>query len=153
MRGIGLALLGAALLPLPAVANTGANSGDLNLVCRGKASRDESSKPSLPWDTKREKRVDYEEAVYLRLRSDNTGEAQLPKKMQSAYKESKDGWFPLLDVNRKDNEVNGRVRLHSMYKPKFRIDRITGLLTIYGDLGDFAGECVSFDPAAVTRKF
>lgn len=145
-------MIATALVATPAMAEQDRDAS-LNLICEGSASRDEASKPRLPWDTKRDKRVDYQDSVYLRLRTDNTGEAQLPKKMQSAYKEGKEGWFPLIGVTRDPNLIEGQIRLHAMYKPRFKIDRRTGLLTISGQLGDFSGKCEPYDPNAGSRKF
>lgn len=142
-----------ALAGIVAASGVQAQEPSLDLVCRGKVGRNESSHTvPLPFD-KADRRVDYDDSTHLRLRPDNTGEVRIPKKMQPAYKESKDGWFPLINVTRSGDLIRGKVRFHSMYKPKFQVDRVTGLLTIYGQLGDFAGDCSAFEPNEPKRKF
>jgi hypothetical protein len=52
-----------------------------------------------------------------------------------------------------DNEITGMVRIHAMNKLKFRLDRLSGVVTIDGPLANFSGRCEPYDPATVVRKF
>lgn len=131
----------------------------ISLICPGTAEKDGSSTTtaivggSVGIATSGT-RVDFDDSVSFRLNEDGTGSARLPKRIQPMYKQGgKDGWFPLVNVKKTDDEITGQVRFHSMYKPRFRLDRITGQIVLTGDLGDFSGQCQAFDPATVQRKF
>jgi hypothetical protein len=102
----------------------------------------------------RSERIATEDSVLFSIAGDNTGSARLPRRLQSAYKEAnKDGSFRLVEVVRAESEITGKVRLHGMYKPRFRLDRLTGVATINGSLGSFSGRCEPYDPATAQRKF
>lgn len=125
-----------------------------HLICTGAASKEEDTETlsSLLSGTSRPERVETQDSVTFRL-TDTGGEARLPKRIQSAHKEDREGWFPLVEFKRADDEITGKIRLHSMYKPRFRLDRLTGQVNINGTLGDFTGTCQPYDPATVERKF
>ena len=66
----------------------------------------------------------------------------------------KDGWWTLTDVNISDSEISGRFSLNPINKPRVRIDRRTGDLSIegFGKTG-FRGACEKFEPSPAERKF
>lgn len=139
----------------PAVAPPAAPA-PIFLVCAGTTSKDQSvgDIAALLSGSSTSQRVDLGDIVRFQINGDNTGKASVPKRIQSGYKENyKEGWFPLSSVATGPNEFSGSIRMHSMYKPKFRIDRVTGLVTIRGNLGDFSGKCEPYDPAGSTRRF
>jgi hypothetical protein len=128
----------------------------LNIVCTGTALKDESVGTTLDFlaGNVRTEKVGTMDSVSFQINSDNTGTGRLPRRLQSPYREANpDGSFRLIEVVRGQDEITGKVRLHAMYKPKFRLDRITGVLTLNGSLGDFSGRCEAYDPATVQRKF
>jgi hypothetical protein len=61
------------------------------------------------------------------------------------------GWYPIekLDMNAK--EITGVVHINFLSQPKFRIDRMTGALSLSGGAGDFAGNCSAIDPNAKAK--
>ena len=134
----------------------GEPSAPINLICTGTALKDErvGSALDLVSGNGRTERVGSTDSVSFQLNPDNTGTARLPRRLQSPYREANsDGSFPLIGVVRGRDEITGRVRLHANYKPSFRLDRITGVVTLTGVLGEFSGLCETFDPATVQRKF
>lgn len=145
----------AAILLLASAGAQATEPKAIDLICIGTASSDQSigTISSLLAGESHVQRVGSEDSITFHIDPANTGEARLPKRIQSAHKEDREGWFRLIEVVRAPNEITGRVRLHSMYKPKFRIDRITGLVNLSGNLGDFSGRCEAYDPATVQKKF
>lgn len=141
------------MMAAPAIA---ADDGTIDLICVGTASKDQEvgTIGSLLSGESNVQRVDSADSVRFHLTPSDTGTALLPKRLQSAYKEANDdGSFPLLKVARTRDEITGQIRLHAMYKPKFRLDRISGIVTITGTIADFSGKCEPYDPATVQRKF
>jgi hypothetical protein len=122
----------------------------------GTASKDERVGTTLELlsGSARTERVGSTDSVSFQLNPDNTGTARLPRRLQSSYREANpDGSFRLIEVMRGQGEITGKVRIHANYKPRFRLDRITGVVTLNGVLGDFSGRCEAYDPATVQRKF
>ena len=143
-----------ALLAAPASAQNVDSA--IHLMCVGQALKDETVGGTLDLmaGKARTERVASEESVLFRIDGDNTGSARLPPRLQSPYREPNgDGTFRLIEVSRSSEEIAGRVRLHANYKMKFRLDRLTGVATLNGVLGDFSGRCEPYDPATVQRKF
>jgi hypothetical protein len=48
-------------------------------------------------------------------------------------------------------EITGVVHINFLSQPKFRIDRMTGKLSLSGGAGDFAGDCNAIDPNAKAK--
>ncbi len=158
-----LAMLTASLFTLtalvaPAFAEE-ASPGPTNLICSGTAAKDQSTTSygsvlgsGQVGIVNSERRINFDDSISVRLTSTG-GEARIPRKLVGAYHEDRNGWYPLIEVQRNDDEITGKIRIHSMYKPRFRLDRITGLMTMNGTLGDFSGQCQAYDPDKVERKF
>lgn len=128
----------------------------INLVCTGTAQKDERVGTTLDFlgGTARTERVGTRDTAIFLIKRDNTGTVRMPDRLQSPYKEAnQDGSFNLLKVAKTENEIAGQIRLHANYKPKFRLDRLSGVVTINGVLGNFSGMCERYDPATVSRKF
>lgn len=152
--------------PLVVHANPQARSGradpdreqSINLSCPGTVSVDRSSTTSLFSGgsfgiATGTKRIDFEDSVNVLVRTDNTGEARIPRKLLPLISDGGSaGWFPLINVSRTSSEISASVRMNANYKPKIRIDRMSGRITLQGALGDFSGACEAFD-AAKQRKF
>lgn len=150
-----VAIIGLALSPTAAAMAQPANA-PINLMCVGTALKDETVGGALDLlaGNGRSERIATEDSLFFTIASDNSGAARLPRRLQSGYKEAnKDGSFRLIEVARSDTEITGKVRLHSMNKMRFRLDRLTGTVTVNGPLGDFSGRCEPYDPATVQRKF
>lgn len=127
----------------------------INLICTGASFKDETvgSALDLMAGNGRTERVETANSISFAI-TGNAGTARLPRNMLSGYREAnKDGSFNLVKVEVAENEITGQVRIHGMNKPRFRLDRLTGTVTIDGVLGDFSGRCEPYDPATVQRKF
>jgi hypothetical protein len=61
------------------------------------------------------------------------------------------GWYPIENLDMNDKEITGVVHINFLSQPKFRIDRITGSLSLSGGAGDFAGSCSAIDPNAKAK--
>lgn len=143
---IGLAALA---LAAPVQAQT------INLLCVGQSSKDErvGSTLDLLAGQGRTERVGKANSISFTIEG-AAGSARLPDSMLSGYREpSADGSFGLIKVKAGENEITGQIRINANNKPKFRLDRLTGIVTMDGVLGDFSGKCEPYDPATVQRKF
>jgi hypothetical protein len=128
----------------------------INLICTGTALKDERVGTTLDFigGNVRTERIGTQDTIRFTIEAGGTGTAYLPGRLQSPYKEAnKDGSFNLMRVVQTNNEITGQIRLHANYKPKFRLDRLSGVVTVNGVLGEFSGTCERFDPATVERKF
>jgi hypothetical protein len=132
-----------------------ATAAPVNLICTGTALKDETVGGALDLmsGNGRTERIASEDSVTFALAGEG-GTARVPRRLQSAYKErNADGSFNLVKVATSDNEITGMVRIHAMNKLKFRLDRLSGVVTIDGPLANFSGRCEPYDPATVVRKF
>ncbi|MXO63429.1 hypothetical protein [Qipengyuania oceanensis] len=82
-----------------------------------------------------------------------TGRLRMPRTMLPSIRGGEDGWFELRNVAIKDNEITGTVAVSIINKPKFRLDRYTGTISISGKAGDYTGQCQRYDPAQMERQF
>lgn len=64
------------------------------------------------------------------------------------------GWWKLDQLDVGESEIVGRFSLNLLNKPRVRIDRRTGLISIKGFAGlAFDGKCQKFDPDPAARQF
>jgi hypothetical protein len=63
-----------------------------------------------------------------------------PAMLPRLVAKSNNGWFPVYDLVLGKDEISGRYRLNSMNKPRFRIDRRTGVIEETG-ASYFHGVC------------
>jgi hypothetical protein len=61
------------------------------------------------------------------------------------------GWYPIENLGMNDKEITGVVHINFLSQPKFRIDRMTGSMSMSGGAGDFAGSCTAVDPNAKAK--
>jgi hypothetical protein len=81
--------------------------------------------------------------------SSGTGRMRIPEPMiPPLLSGDSDGWYPIEDLFANDREITGVVRINMLNKPKMRIDRMTGKLSMSGGLSDFAGDCRAVDAQA-----
>jgi hypothetical protein len=83
----------------------------------------------------------------------NMARIKLPSAMKPLISSDQSGWFAVNDFFMNDTEITGIVKINGLNKPKLRIDRSTGIITVANGLNDFTGSCelVTHDPAK--RKF
>lgn len=61
------------------------------------------------------------------------------------------GWYPIENLDMRDKEITGVVHINLLSQPKFRIDRMTGTLSLGGGAGDFSGSCSAVDVNAKAK--
>lgn len=96
--------------------------------------------------------VGFEDQVNLWIDGEE-GQIRMPRSMLPAIRGGEDGWFKLKSVEVKEREITASVAVNPLNNPKVRIDRITGMISVSGKAGDFAGQCQKYDPSTVERAF
>jgi len=148
----------------PAAAQPAAGDADvINLVCVGQGEKLASAPTSsLEWDRYDHKyRVKsgyetsmrgFDTAITLQIQADD-GRIRLPEKLIPPINSGGDHqhWWQLDDLIVGTNEIRASYRLNGLNKPKIRIDRTTGAITIKGTGQDFSGQCDKVDAGA--RRF
>ncbi|MET0373152.1 MAG: hypothetical protein ABW128_02715 [Rhizorhabdus sp.] len=160
-RALILAAMAAALPGGTATAQT--DDSTINLVCVGRGERMASGyTSSLEWDRYDHKyrtksgiateMRGFESAVTVQIQGED-GRIRLPDKLIPPLNSGGDHqhWWQLSDVIVGQNEVRASYRLNGLNKPKVRIDRQTGEISIKGTGQDFSGICDKVD--AGQRRF
>lgn len=94
----------------------------------------------------------FADEVSVRL-DDADPRIRLPRSMLPPARGGKDGWFKIKNLKITDQDITGSAAVNFINNPKFRLDRITGSISISGKAGDYSGRCEPFDPATAPRKF
>lgn len=81
------------------------------------------------------------------------GQVRMPRSMVPPLHGGSGGWFKIKSLRVTENEITGSVGVNFANRPKIRIDRITGNISISGKVGDYSGRCSKYDPATVQRAF
>jgi len=151
------------LLCLPALALAQDATGKMNLVFTGSGSvtaNQTSFENRYNFKTKR-----YENGIststgkkpfsgsgYVEIYQ-GTARIKLPRPMMPLMSGDNDGWFPVNDFFMNDREITGTIRINALNKPKLRIDRNTGIITINGGFSDLSGTCELVHEDTAHRKF
>ena len=161
MRKYTFALMALAM-PVSAAAQSepGPNpEAEMNLVCAGAGSATRDNNGGLfgssgggVFGSFGKRDVDFEDQVNLWLEADQ-GSLRMPRSMLPTVRGGNDGWFGLRNVEYSEHEITATVTVSIINKPKLRLDRYTGAISISGKSGDYTGKCEKFDPAAVERAF
>ncbi|MER2009865.1 MAG: hypothetical protein ABS939_20720 [Psychrobacillus sp.] len=77
--------------------------------------------------------------------SSNTVRMKLPHELIPLLNKAQDGWLTLENTFVGDKEITGVLHLNALNKPKVRIDRVTGQLSLSSGLEDFNGNCNKVD--------
>lgn len=77
--------------------------------------------------------------------SGSTVRMKLPHEIVPPLNKAQDGWFTLENTFIGDKEITGILHLNVFNKPKVRIDRITGQLSLSSGFQDFNGNCNKVD--------
>ena len=97
---------------------------------------------------------DYQDQVGVEISADGAGRIRVPDGLKPRLRSGgEDGWWPLKDMEVRDNEINAKFSMKFMNHPTLRIDRITGHINITGKAGSFRGTCDPYDPAKSQRRF
>ncbi|CAB3798325.1 hypothetical protein LMG28688_04701 [Paraburkholderia caffeinitolerans] len=70
---------------------------------------------------------------------------KLPHDLVPKLNSAQEGWFALENAFVGDREITGILHLNALNKPKVRIDRMTGQLTLASGFEDFSGSCAKVD--------
>jgi hypothetical protein len=145
----------ATMIAAPAFAE---GNGNLNLLCMGQGEvLTTQSKNELVWDRYDHKyrsrsslgsaMSQFDSAVTIQISGDD-GRIRLPKKLIPPINSGGDDqhWWQLTDIRMGSNEIDASYRLNGLNKPKVKIDRTTGLISIKGTGQDFSGRCDVVDP-------
>lgn len=81
------------------------------------------------------------------------GRIRMPRAMLPPLRGGEDGWFKLGGIKITDQEITATVRVNFMNKPKLRVDRYTGAISISGKAGDYSGRCQRFEPEETEQQF
>lgn len=156
-------LAAAALISAPTVGYAqGPLTGRLDLACMGGGSANKVAQATAnAWDSNGNyggasvvgtRTVGFEDQVNLWIDGEE-GQIRMPRSMLPAIRGGEDGWFKLKSVEVKEREITASVAVNPLNNPKVRIDRITGMISVSGKAGDFAGQCQKYDPSTVERAF
>lgn len=134
-------------------------TASLNLVCRGAGSATRENSGGLfggngggVFGSFGKRDVGFEDQVNLWVEG-AAGSLRMPRSMLPAIRGGKDGWYDLRNLQTTDQEITATITVSIINKPKVRLDRYTGAISISGKSGDYTGVCEKFDPAKVERAF
>jgi hypothetical protein len=71
-----------------------------------------------------------------------------PVLFPSIYLSDKSEWLDITEIAMNDREITGEFKVTILSKPDFRIDRVTGEITISDSSVNFTGACEKVDPNA-----
>ncbi len=139
-----------------------APEGRLQLTCRGGGTANKQDSTSAyagdnagnsAWATVQGRRAEgFEDQVDLWIEN-GEGRVRLPRTMLPPVRGGEDGWFKLNDIEMGDAAITASAAVNFINKPKLRVDRHTGVISIDGKAGHYVGQCEKFDPAAQPRRF
>jgi hypothetical protein len=61
--------------------------------------------------------------------------------MLPAFHGGSEGWFKLKNVVADARSIHASAAVNFMNNPKVYIDRVTGMISISGRVGDYSGQC------------
>lgn len=153
MKCVGFAAI--AIIPSVAAAQTNAQQ-PLNLTCLGGGSANKATGATAfsRFGTATiigRSREGFNDQVDLRLFAGDD-RIRLPRTMLPAWHGGEDGWFKLKNVKADTRTIRGEAAVNFANHPKVYIDRVTGTISITGNVGSFSGEC-QVDDANAPAKF
>lgn len=146
------------MVAAPALAQSEPADDAINLICLGQGEKLGSGYVNtLEWDRYDHKyrtrsgvqteMQSFSSAVTLQIYGDD-GRIRLPEKLIQPLNSGGDHqhWWQLDDLIVGADEIRASYRLNGLNKPKLRIDRKTGEISIKGTGQDFSGTCDKVDP-------
>lgn len=124
---------------------------DMHLICYGEGEKPSvQSVPTFHWSRRHHEletdyatimtRREFDSMVQIDIHGDE-GHIWLPKKLiPPIHSRGHDGWWDLQDLEVGYSEITGKYRLNGLNKPKIKINRQTGHISING-IEDFRGTC------------
>jgi hypothetical protein len=143
---------------MQAAAADGAGAPELNLICRGRGTtmaqvgsqstvvRDNYGN-AVAGQSVQQGLVDYDTTAGFRL-SQGIATMRLPTMLLPPMHGGRGGWLKVKNLRIADTEITGKAAINFMNNPTFRIDRVTGELSIQGG---FQAQCEPQD--VTTRRF
>lgn len=136
------------------------DSGRFDLVCTGGGAANKiDTTTAQAWDNsgnsaqgtaQMRSRVGFADQVDLWVEG-GEGRIRLPRVMLPPLRGGKDGWFELKDVKITADAITASAAVNFINKPKVRVDRRTGVISINGKAGQYTGECTKVDPSAANK--
>jgi len=83
---------------------------------------------------------DFSGTAYVEI-SGSFARVKVPNAMLPTIRGGDDGWFTVKDPFMNDREITGKIKLNALNKPKLRIDRVSGTLSLTGGFSEFNGQC------------
>ena len=129
---------------------------ELNLICRGRGTTmaNVGSQSTIVRDnygnavagqSVQQGLVDYDTTAGFRLH-EGIATMRLPNMLLPPLHGGKGGWLKVKNLRVADTEITGKAAINFMNSPSFRIDRVTGELSIQGG---FQAQC---EPQDVTQR-
>lgn len=124
---------------------------DLHLICYGEGAKPSvQTVPTFHWSRRHHEletdyanimtRREFDSMVQIDIHGDE-GHIWLPKKLLPPIRSGgEDGWWELHDLQVGYSEIHAKYRLNGLNKPKVKIDRQTGHISVDG-IEDFRGTC------------
>ena len=94
----------------------------------------------------------FEDQVTLTI-SLEEGRLRMPRTMLPVVRGGQDGWFELRNIEVEQGELRASVAVNFMNRPRLRLDRYTGSISISGRSGDYSGQCERIDHERQERQF
>ncbi|GAB7127748.1 hypothetical protein JCM19000A_22550 [Silvimonas sp. JCM 19000] len=73
---------------------------------------------------------------------------KLPPALVPVMSDGKDAWYALNDAFIGDKEITGSLKFNLFNKPRIKIDRVNGTLSLSSGFADFNANCALVDQAA-----
>ena len=158
-----LAALTAPILALQAASSVPSSSVDLQLVCYGVADKQSSHINTRSYHNQSGKRHrSREDVIAVTERTEtavtvqflgDTGRISLPKSFVPDINNggSGGGWWPLTNISISESEIRAGYKLNFLDRPRFRIDRNTGIIEMKDLSVRFTGRCDATEPGE--RRF
>lgn len=71
---------------------------------------------------------------------------RLPRTMLPPIRGGDEGWFKLKGVSADARSIRAKAAVNFMNSPNVHIDRVTGVISISGKVGNYTGQCQAVDP-------
>ncbi|MEC5397522.1 hypothetical protein [Uliginosibacterium sp. H1] len=83
--------------------------------------------------------------------SGDTVRMKFPQQLVPPLSDGKDAWYVLSEPFVGDKEITGGVRFNLLNRPKVKIDRVSGQMTVSSGFADFNASCAKVDPDAAPK--
>lgn len=133
-----------------------------NLICRGAGDGDVSrvqsgfvtnsaGQSANAFVTTKERRS-FEDVVNVKI-DGTTGTIRLPRRLLPPVHGGVDGWQKLKGIKISSEQITASALVNFMNKPRVRVDRLAGTITVDAKNGSFVGRCENVDPGTAERAF